>query len=343
MNIGDLDISGLYVGSEEAVAVYLGDEQVFPNGITGWSVSPASINVASSGGTKNITIKSLSSWTISSNDNWITLSPESGDSGTSTVVATIASASTSRTGYIIATDGTSSTTITVAQAYCNPIVCADHLGNINNQGKTYGNKFYLFDTGVTDINDCNYSFSGITSICCRYDAFYQGNKVASFGTTGDGATSSLQTVDIDCTGVLCINFPFGADNITYTAITSVTMYNTDSVTWFGNFIYWSPNVVSVKLGNLSNATLHNPDGRIFGPNNTGLTNLEIDGLPDENITANNWGFSYCTGLTVNSLVSILNALPQTNQNRNITLGTTNKNKLSAAQLAIATNKGWTVS
>lgn len=47
---------------------------------------------------------------------------------------------------------------------------------------------------------------------------------------------------------------------------------------------------------------------------------------------------------VDSLVNVLNALPVTNTSgRYISIGTTNKNKLSAAQLAIATDKGWAVS
>ena len=47
-------------------------------------------------------------------------------------------------------------------------------------------------------------------------------------------------------------------------------------------------------------------------------------------------------LTPESLVRILNALPTLSTAKTITLGALNKNKLTADQIAIATNKGWTV-
>ena len=51
----------------------------------------------------------------------------------------------------------------------------------------------------------------------------------------------------------------------------------------------------------------------------------------------------CTKLTVASLLSVLNALADltgTGLSRKITLGSRNTSKLTAAQLAIATDKGW---
>ena len=56
--------------------------------------------------------------------------------------------------------------------------------------------------------------------------------------------------------------------------------------------------------------------------------------------AHSYGAAY--SLTAESLVRILNALPTLSAAKTITLGTLNKNKLTADQIAIATNKGWTV-
>ncbi len=52
--------------------------------------------------------------------------------------------------------------------------------------------------------------------------------------------------------------------------------------------------------------------------------------------------SSCTKLTKDSLLAVLNALEQTASSPKITLGATNLAKLSEAEIAIATQKGWTV-
>ena len=72
-----------------------------------------------------------------------------------------------------------------------------------------------------------------------------------------------------------------------------------------------------------------------------LTDLNMNGaiLPKINLT--NWYLSSCP-LTVDSLVSVINALPQLDEGTSYTctIGSTNLNKLSDTQKAIATNKGW---
>ena len=71
-----------------------------------------------------------------------------------------------------------------------------------------------------------------------------------------------------------------------------------------------------------------------------LQNLTIYNLPNINLT--NIGFNTCTSLTLQSLQNILNALPVTTSSYKCTIGTTNLSKLSEEQIAIATNKGWTL-
>lgn len=355
MNIGDLDISGLYVGSDEVVAVYLGDEQVFPNGITGWSVSPASINVASSGGTKNITIKSLSSWTISSNDNWITLSAESGDSGVSTVVATIASASTSRSGSIIATDGTSSTTITVSQTTCNPVIISAQTSTI-----------YVVPAGTVHFDSCHFDTTGVHSMT-REGLDRCSPIILNFSA----ASSTLQDVDItlDLSSMLDNNSRFSQCFSACTALTSVRISGISDykvISCYAMFrdcssltsVTMNSFVAGYEGGSMSSydwmfggchnlVTVDSIDlSRWSNVNNMfwdcpNLVNLTITNIKDASLTT--WGLDNCISLSVNSLVGIFNALPQSSRNSEIRIGTTNINKLSAAQLAIATNKGWRVS
>lgn len=71
-----------------------------------------------------------------------------------------------------------------------------------------------------------------------------------------------------------------------------------------------------------------------------LKDLVIYNLPNSNLT--NTGLTTCTSLTLQSLQNILNALPVTTSGYRCTIGTTNLNKLSAADIQIATDKGWTL-
>ena len=61
------------------------------------------------------------------------------------------------------------------------------------------------------------------------------------------------------------------------------------------------------------------------------------------IDLSSWGLNYCP-LTVDSLVSVLNALQQLDEGTSYTctIGSTNLAKLTDEQKAIATNKGWTL-
>lgn len=303
-----------------------------------FSVSPTAITAQSGATAETITISSPYNWTIVSSENWITFSQDSGANGTYTVTASIASADTARNATITVSNGYSSSAISVTQTLCNPIVCADHLGNRNNQNYSKGNQFYTFDSGITVIDNCGYDFTGIKSICHRSDSFYEKTPVVSFGDGNYGSLTCMTNVNLSIPTVEILHYPFGNDRESSVSqtLTSVTFTNTDNVTHIGDFCYYNRNLKEVHLGNLSSVT--NFESNCFNSSNVSLTGFTVDVLPNINL---NVGWQNCP-LSVDSLVSILNALPTANESRTVTIGTTNKNKLSAAQLAIATDKGWTV-
>lgn len=75
-----------------------------------------------------------------------------------------------------------------------------------------------------------------------------------------------------------------------------------------------------------------------------LTNLNMDGATLPKTDLDNWYLDTCTALTVESLVSVLNALPQSDGPSYICrIGSTNLAKLTDDQKAIATSKGWVLS
>lgn len=56
----------------------------------------------------------------------------------------------------------------------------------------------------------------------------------------------------------------------------------------------------------------------------------------------NQNYTNCIHLTVQSLMNIINGLPTVSTVKTLTLGATNKAKLTPEQIAVATQKGWTV-
>ena len=81
------------------------------------SVSPASLSFTANGGTKTINITSSSSWTASSDQSWLTVSPAAGSNDAEVTVKAEANTSTSpRTAKITVTDGETSQVIDVTQA-----------------------------------------------------------------------------------------------------------------------------------------------------------------------------------------------------------------------------------
>ena len=82
------------------------------------SVSPSSFsNVLASGGTATVTVTTNDSWSVSSCPSWVTLSKSSGSAGSTNVIGTITSNTTSsiRTGSITFTCGTETATVSISQ------------------------------------------------------------------------------------------------------------------------------------------------------------------------------------------------------------------------------------
>lgn len=76
-----------------------------------------------------------------------------------------------------------------------------------------------------------------------------------------------------------------------------------------------------------------------------LENLYIDGsLPDISLAGlfKRGSTSACDALSHDSLIRIIDALPTTTSGYTLGIGSTNINKLSAAEQAVATAKGWTL-
>lgn len=79
---------------------------------------------------------------------------------------------------------------------------------------------------------------------------------------------------------------------------------------------------------------------------SGCSGLEVLNVTEDSVIAvSGMNLTYCTKLTHDSLMSVINALKDysgTGTTRTVTLGATNLAKLTDAEKAIATQKGWTL-
>ena len=120
----------------------------------------------------------------------------------------------------------------------------------------------------------------------------------------------------------------------------VSHFDTSNVTDMALMFYGCNKLTSLDLSgwNLSNVTyMINMFYRCMS-----LETIKCDGLQLPDINMLYISFDSCSKLTVDSIVGLLNALPQSTHNYSFQIGQTNIDKLSDDQKAIATNKGWTL-
>ena len=92
------------------------------------TVSPEALSFAASGGSKQITVTSSSSWTVSDNSTWITVSPSSG-TGNGTVTVNVANytGNTQRVGTVTITGCNTTKSVMIIQNPCNLTIAPKEL------------------------------------------------------------------------------------------------------------------------------------------------------------------------------------------------------------------------
>lgn len=115
---------------------------------------------------------------------------------------------------------------------------------------------------------------------------------------------------------------------------SMNNANQQNNIWYGNngYLQTIDELVSAETSTWSSTSFQHA---------TGLINMTVTGV----IGTNNFNVSYCTKLTHDSLMSIINCLKDysgSGTTYTVTLGTTNLAKLTNEEKAIATERGWTL-
>lgn len=114
--------SGVHHNDDESINDYLGKMRVYTLNEKTISLSTDNLTYSESGGSQTVTVTSEeNNWSASTQDSWITISPNSGNTGDTTVTITVKQALSSRTGTVTFTDGNSTVELTVSQIFNNNI------------------------------------------------------------------------------------------------------------------------------------------------------------------------------------------------------------------------------
>ena len=119
---------------------------------------------------------------------------------------------------------------------------------------------------------------------------------------------------------------------------NLSSFNTSQVTDMSGMFGWCLNLKSLNISNWNMSKVTNVY-QMFDATSL-IETIVCDGLQLPDIDLSYISLNSCSKLTVESLVGLLNALPQSTHNYSFQIGQVNIDKLSEGQKSIATNKGW---
>ena len=195
-----------------------------------------------------------------------------------------------------------------------------------------------FDT--SNVTDANYMFAYCSSLTTI--PLLNTSKVTDMNYMFNGCNLLTTIPHFDTSSVTGMNSMFSECR----SLTTIPQLDTSSVTNMGFMFAYCNSLTTIPLLDASNVTGIN---NIFKP--TVSSNIQyyseltdLGGFKNLKVDFRN-GLCYLPNLTVQSLMNVINNLYDFVGNgesttRTLQLGTTNLNKLTAEQKAVATNKGW---
>lgn len=236
---------------------------------------------------------------------------------------------------------------------------------------------YLFykNTHLTNINVSNWDTSNITSLSFAFASMnnlervdfaeWDVSNVTNFFAMFDGSVN-VNTFDVskwNTSSATNMGWMFNGNHSKYLDVSNfdtskvtnmyamfsgsklltrldISNFDTSNVLDFGHvFAYWDK--VCEEL-NISGLNLTKCTSMTDTFHRSSFIVIISDGLKLPNIDMSNIRLDYSTKLTLDSIVGLLNALPQSDKGYSFQIGATNIVKLSDEQKAIATDKGWTL-
>ena len=317
----------------------------------------------------NLQTKSSSTTITSNGTSTITLQPDSNYDGLSSASVTITTDVAASMPTLVLENGNFNTAFTISGDadlsnwdtsnltsmrnifyYCKKLTSVK-LSNFDTSNVTDMRQMFEGCSSLTSLDVSNFDTSAVTNMGNTFQGCrdltslnvsnFNTSAVTNMGQMFNNCNSltSLDGIEnFDTSAVESMNYMFGQCN----SLTSLDLsnWNTSAVTNMYAIFQSCNNLTYLNLSNwnMSNVTAVND----MFYNCSKLTDLNMTNaiLPKINLT--DWNLDTCKALTVDSLVSVLNALQQLDEGTSYTctIGSTNLAKLSDTQKAIATNKGW---
>ena len=216
---------------------------------------------------------------------------------------------------------------------------------------------YATPVGVTLLD---HTFDGCKSLTSLDISNFDTSAVTnmSYMFIGCNSLTSLDLSNFDTSAVTNMDGMFyDCDSLTSLDISN---FDTSAVTNMGGMFRNCKSLTSLDISNFDTSAVTNMGGMFNGC--VSLTSLDLSNFDTSAVTNMNGMFSNCTNLTNfascvfrksidfsscaklshDSLMSIINNLAEVTTTQKLTLGKTNKTKLTINEIAIATEKGWTV-
>lgn len=245
---------------------------------------------------------------------------------------------------------------------------------ISPKNETSLNDLFYGNTNLTNINVSNWDTSNITSLKGAFSlmqnlesvdfAEWNVSKVTNFYALFDDSRK-VNTIDVskwNTSSATSMEWMFCRINATKL---DVSNFNTSNVTNMHAMFIGNSSLIQLDVSNFDTSNVLNINtmfayfdvceelninglnlARCTSMNNTfthsNFKVIRCDGLKFPNIDMSEIGLNYSTALTVDNIVGLLNALPQSDKGYSFQIGSDNIAKLSDEQKAIATDKGWTL-
>lgn len=241
------------------------------------SVSPTSLSIASSGGTSSINVSTDSTWTATTVDSWLLLTPNTGSGNGTFDITAAPNGALSRTGYVTVQRGSLSQVIEVIQGSSSTFWCVPSITNTGSDGISQVTFNTISRSSV--INE-GYVVSGDTSsiyLDSTYQVFvtFQGgvapaiwidwNIDGDFSDPGEAvvAPASSWYPSFNSTKTASITVPSGAN----LGLTRMRVYAKD----FGTGPVSNPCATTDQGGDIEDYHLVIRDSRFITSNPTNLT------------------------------------------------------------------------
>lgn len=246
---------------------------------------------------------------------------------------------------------------------------------ISPKNETSLDNLFKKNTNLININVSNWDTSNITSLEFTFASMenlesvdfaeWDVSNVTTFFALFD-ASSKIENIDVskwNTSSAINMGWMFNSNSLKHVDVSNfntskvTTMYamfnrsyfltqldvsnfDTSNVLDFGAvFSRWSKACEELNISGLNLERCTSIKNTFL---NTAFKVIRCDGLRLPNIDMSTIGLHTSTALTVDSIVGLLTALPQSDKGYSFQIGETNIAKLSDEQKAIATNKGWTL-